>query len=128
MVIMLTHARVRKLLLTVYYRPPSGKVELFVNCLAEVLDELSDTNTKMDIVLIGDANIDLLTESNQKVLLYEFLNSYELEQIVDQPTRVGTKNSTLIDHIYIKAQYVNLSGCIDLSVSDHYLIYLVKKK
>lgn len=128
MAIILIQPRVRRLLLTVFYRPPSGKVDSFIGLLSDIVSDLTDNNRKMDVVLTGDANIDLLTDSNQKDLLCEFLNSYDLEQIIDQATQVTTSCSTLIDHMYVKAQFITSLGCVNFGVSDHYLIYLVKKK
>lgn len=127
-VITVIHPAARRLLLATYYRPPTGGIDRFTEELGLITGDLSDRYQKIDVVLAGDANIDLLTESVYKKQLVEFLDAANLKQIIDSPTRISKSSYSLIDHIYVRAQFISSFGRIDLGLSDHYLIYLIKKK
>ena len=50
-------------------------------------------------------------------------------QIITEPTRIGMNSSTLRDDIYSNnTSYIKQSGVIRLGLSDHDLIYIVRKK
>ena len=53
---------------------------------------------------------------------------YQLAQLIKEPTRVNAKSQTLID-VFITNKEDNIfhSGVYTLSISDHYLIYTVRK-
>ena len=53
---------------------------------------------------------------------------YNLEQLIKEPTRVTSTSSSLIDLIFTnQSSNISNSGVIDLGMSDHSLIYAVKK-
>ena len=53
---------------------------------------------------------------------------YNLEQLIKEPTRVTNTSSSLIDLILTnQPNNISNSGVIDLGMSDHSLIYVVKK-
>ena len=53
---------------------------------------------------------------------------YQLAQLIKEPTRVNAKSQTLIDvFITNKEDNISHSGIYTLSISDHYLIYAVRK-
>ena len=69
-----------------------------------------------------------LTRSNFASLEFCFLVLHSLEQIITRPTRITDQTATLIDHILTNSpDKVSQSGIIDLSVSDHDLIYSTRK-
>lgn len=127
-IIRIIPANTRQMILAVFYRPPTGRVIEFTASLGNILNELVRHRQRLDLVLMGDANIDFSVDCADRDSLIEFMEGFELEQIIDTPTRVSSKCSTIIDHIYIRAKFINMMGCIDLGLSDHYLIYFVKKK
>ena len=53
---------------------------------------------------------------------------YQLAQLIEEPIRVNAKSQTLID-VFITNKEDNIfhSGVYTLSISDHYLIYAVRK-
>ena len=54
--------------------------------------------------------------------------SLHLSQLIKSPTRVQAKSSTLIDHIYASQEHhVIKSGVLEVGLSDHSLIYMVRK-
>ena len=97
-----------------------------------------DTINKESYIL-GDFNIDLYlsekcstTVSNTipyDVWKYqEFCNFFSLKQLISCPTRISCSSSTIIDHIL--ASYpdrVSQKGIIDIGISDHQLIFCIRK-
>lgn len=51
-----------------------------------------------------------------------------LLQLITSPTRAGVHRDTLLDHIYSRMAHVYQFGCIDIGLSDHKMIYVIKKK
>lgn len=52
-------------IIAVIYRPPSGVLNVFLQCLEELLEYVTSTNIQM--ALIGDLNIDLLGNESIKI-------------------------------------------------------------
>lgn len=52
-------------------------------------------------LLCGDLNINLLTKSNEAVKLLTLMNTYNLTQVADFPTRITKNTGTLIDTIFV---------------------------
>ena len=60
--------------------------------------------------------------------LAETLDIYGLEQLINEPTRITAKSRTLID-LCITSAPTNVinSGVMHLSISDHSLVYMIRK-
>ncbi len=53
---------------------------------------------------------------------------YQLDQSINKPTRETNTSATLIDLVLTNAkENISTSGVIDLGMSDHSLIYVVRK-
>ena len=50
---------------------------------------------------MGDFNIDLLPTAVQKTSWINTFQSYYLNQLIDEPTRITSHSKTLLDHIYV---------------------------
>ena len=51
-----------------------------------------------------------------------------MKQVVDRPTRVTEKSSTMIDHVYLNHEdKLVSSGVISTGLTDHRLIYVVRR-
>ena len=51
-----------------------------------------------------------------------------MKQLIKEPTRVTVQSSTLIDHIaFSNADNIVESGVLKITLSDHYLVYAVRK-
>ena len=50
-----------------------------------------------------------------------------LTQLITAPTRVTASTSSTIDLIFCNVTHVHSSGVLDLFISDHQPIYLIKK-
>ena len=58
----------------------------------------------------------------------EFCTFFRLRQLIKVPARTTTSSSTIIDHILASyPERVTQCGVIDISLSDHQLIYCTRK-
>ena len=122
------HSQKKYNLLNVY-RPPSGNLQLFLDTIVEHLDQITSLDNS-ETFLMGDFNIDIGDQLNQNALsLIENLLHLGLIQKIASPTR-HSKNSpsSTIDHIYTDSKCIHESGNITLNISDHDLVYTIRKK
>lgn len=118
----------RNFFIIVCYRPPSGNLDNFIETLTSILDSCYDGNHKLDLLIAGDINVDLSSSSNQCKLIDEFMKMSDLKQHIVSPTRITARTSSLLDHLYTNAVYIATAGVLDIGLSDHHLVYLIKKK
>ena len=60
--------------------------------------------------------------------LLELYDLFDMKQIIKEPTRVRLDSSTLIDHIITtNCSNITESGVLKIGLSDHYLVYCVRK-
>ena len=89
---------------------------------------IDDENKELHI--LGDLNCNMLTNiSNQPTkTLKGILETYQLSQLITEATRITTSSCTLIDH-YITSmpEKIVQSGVIHTGISDHSLIYGIRK-
>ena len=104
-----------------FYRPPSSTSFIF-DTMFSVLEQL-DPSLFLNFVLIGDFNVNFL---NPQHFLYHklscILSSFNLTQVVQQPTHVSTNGgATLIDLVLLSnpQQLRDCSVIPELSNSDH---------
>nr|CAI5820746.1 unnamed protein product [Callosobruchus analis] len=106
----------------VVYRPPSASV---VDCINELDISISTILPVSDSLLIaGDLNINILDKNRPTILLLNLLESYDLKQLVNTPTRISNTSQTLIDVIIVSnPDEINMVDSFDmLGVSDHLAI------
>ena len=78
-----------------------------------------------DLTILGDFNINLFLPHQS---WQQLTASLHLSQLIKSPTRVQAKSSTLIDHIHASQEHhVVKSGVLDVGLSDHCLIFMVRK-
>ena len=95
----------------------------------------------IEIYILGDFNINLFLNDfynlekknilNSKSIssdaksYHEFCTFFGFKQLIKVPARTTTSSSTIIDHILASyPERVTKCGVIDISFSDHQLIYL----
>ena len=83
-------------------------------------------SSNKDIVLTGDANCDLLFKNPRGDALWSFRASVNAHQLIDRPTRVTMTSRSLLDVVMVSNKdIVKTSSVLDLTISDHYLVYVV---
>lgn len=110
------------------YRPPSGNCDTAIEHLRHICNELSNPAISLDIVLAGDINIDCMSRSHNSELLHDLCLEFNLTSQVSIPTRTTQSSSTCLDVILSNTTHVYGCGIISNCISDHSLVYLVKKK
>ena len=84
-----------RLIIGTAYRPPWLNVDIFIDAMTNTICTLS---AQCDyIILIGDFNIDILSNSYDSKKLISFFNYLGLTQYVDSATHFTDHSSTLID-------------------------------
>lgn len=121
----------RPYIVIVWYRPPSDPVDSFSK-LETILSYL-DREGK-EIILLGDTNCDFASKSagqfsdNNARHLHSMYNLFSFTQLIEEPTRVTLETATLIDHIATTCpNNVVESGVLKISMSDHYMVYCIRK-
>ena len=58
----------------------------------------------------------------------ELCQTFSLKEIIQEPTRITSTTSSLLDHILTNAGWkISQKGVIDVGLSDHHLIYCTRK-
>ena len=87
-------------------------------------------NEDKELILIGDLNCDVSkTIPDPHTCKLQFLCSlYQIDQLIKESTRLTPKSATLIDLILTnRLENISRSGVIHLGISDHSLVYAVRK-
>ena len=109
------------------YRPPDCSSEFFTSF--ESMIKAADNENK-ELHILGDLNCDMLKHMPDKPTktLKSIFEMYQLSQIIEEPTRITNTSSTLIDHhVTNSIEKIALSGVIHMGISDHSLIYAIRK-
>ena len=109
------------------YRPPSATLDCFDTELCDAL--ISPMPMNKPIYILGDLNCNLLNSSDlASQALVNFCVSFNLTQLIRQPTRITESSTTLIDVILTSHENSIVdTQVMPSSISDHDLIYVVLK-
>lgn len=114
------------------YRPPNSKIghsdELFFKNFENLVAAL-DMEDK-EIIALGDFNCDTSSPKpvNHTKKLLSLIENYQFVQLIKEPTRITESTSTIIDLILTnREQKIVQRGVIQIGISDHNLIYTVRK-
>jgi hypothetical protein len=100
------------------YRTPSHDYTTFLNSLDVLLNIIAGRAN--EIILAGDFNIDILTDTIQKQRLLNVFKSYGMVHTVNIPTRVTHSTATAIDNIFISNHVHNYEvESFVTALSDH---------
>ena len=122
--------------------PPHQSQNNFLELLNGNINKINSVDNK--IYILVDCNINLFLNDSyilgkQSILnsksipsnfksYSEFCTFFGLKQFIKVPTRTTTSSSTIIDHILSSyKERVTQCGVIDISLSDHELIYCTRK-
>ena len=118
----------KPILLGILYRSPSSDTEHQSDICLQISTAM---NSNSETWIMGDINHDLLQNRSRDAkcrAFKQFTRSLQLRQLIDKPTRVTERSSSLLDHIYVnKSDKVIQHGIISTGLSDHRLVYAVRK-
>ena len=111
------------------YRVPDTNITDFINHFNNIIEPIRSTHK---VILLGDYNIDLFKNDNNKHNFEICLQSNYLLPTILSATRVASKirngqqvtSATLIDNIFINHDINYKSGVIESSITDHFSIYI----
>lgn len=118
---------IKKLMIINCYRPLSGSVPRFFDELHHVLDSI-DKLGEHELYMLGDFNIPYNLPSPALSKIKKFENKYNLNQVVNSPTRCTASTNNILDLIFTDSPYVSHAGPIETSLSDHEPVIVVRKK
>ena len=105
----------RKLILGGIYRPPNS-VKIFESKLGMNFENVSLLN--LETIIVGDFNIDYLSNGYNSHRLVKTLKSLSFTQLVASVTR--PTSGKCLDHIWSNnLQFLHKVSTIDISISDH---------
>ena len=110
-----------------WYRPPKLDSKCFK--YFELFLEKVEPKYK-EIYLLGVLNCNFLSNPLEyhTLQLMDVLISFQMNQVLAEPTRVTPISKTLIDVVITNSkERLSHTGAYPLSISDHYLIYAIRK-
>ena len=122
-----TPAKNKPILVGEAYRPPSQSD--FYDIFEQTCHQIDDSN-KHEIIILGDFNTDMKgpLNSNLQRRLLECQTTFDLDQLIVEPTRITPTSRTIIDLILVSdPAKISQSGVIEIGVSDHFLTYCTRK-
>ena len=111
-----------------WYRPPNSSITLFDD-FEKIIQNVDNSN--MPYCVLGDLNCDVQNSPipNHSKRLLGIMESYDCRQLIEKPTRVAQTSSTTVDLIFSNcSEKITESGVIEVSMTDHYMIYCVLGK
>ena len=109
------------------YRPPNA--EDVVLAELDKIVAVVDAEDK-ELILMGDLNCNMMAENSDQSTsqLKSTCEIYQLQQLINSPTRITESTSTLIDLILTNMpSRIVTTGVIHIGISDHSLVYAVRK-
>ena len=106
------------------YRPPDSTGDIIdkIDVLFQKCNSIYD-----DVYILGDFNLDINKNCSSKKVSNLAKNS-QMCQLITDYTRITEKTRTTIDLIFVSSpELVISSGVHSLGLSDHSLIYVVRK-
>ena len=106
------------------YSPPDCPLDCFDQELSESF--ISALTLGKDVFILGDLNCNVLdiSDGNARALV-DFSSTFNLTQVIKQPTRRTDLSETLIDVIIVTNKYlVKTSGVRPVTISDHDLAFI----
>ena len=113
-----------------YRSPTKCKESDFIASLSTAAENMY--NTRRELLLLGDFNMDMYENRDEgrfpDTRLVDFCNRFCLSNRIDNPTRVTKTSKSLIDVLLTShAERYATSGSLHLGLSDHDLIFTVRK-
>lgn len=120
--------KTKPILLGVCYRPPKQDVKDFFKSLENVLN--SNVTIAQECIILGDFNVNVLTNKGNGVeSVSNLCNTFNLKQLISDPTRVAKNSSTAIDLIFSsEPSMICANGVLPVGISDHFLTFCRRQR
>ena len=107
----------------VTYKPPNVSASRYLSQLSDIIKPV----TTKELVIMGDINLDWNDAVSKP--LKTIAIKLGLYQLIKDSTRIGQTRRSILYLIFTNhpAKYA-LSGVIDIDISDHLLVYAIRKK
>ena len=116
----------KNLIIGIAYRPPDSPFHPFTDHLSTTIDKIN--NEHKPAFICGDFNIDLLKVQSHNST-NDFINTLytgSFYPLINKPTRVTTKSSTLIDNIFTNILDLKITpGILYNDITDHFPIFQI---
>lgn len=107
------------------YKPPKVTSEDFETSFRTAVKDLLKIG--LEIFIAGDLNVNLHVKTKSSKSLSSVSKSLSLTQLIEEPTRVNARCSSLLDHMYVTTpNNIIESGVIRVGFSDHDAIFAIR--
>ena len=101
------------------YRPPKQS-----NFIERLEDNLSNFRSDCETYILGDMNISYQQQCSLQESYKGLLRLFNLQQLINSPTRITPTSSTTIDHVLTNSkENIVQSGTIPCGLSDHLILH-----
>ena len=116
------------LIIVCIYRSPDGNFAEFLSILEEIICKVQSKG--INLFLCGDWNVNFLQNSPNLLDLKNLLLMYNLENMVDSPTRITHSSATQINVMITNLNCAKQTTNYDLGYSDHFaqVTYVIVNK
>lgn len=110
--------RLEKAFAVIVYRPPSGCKTKFISFIEDVFEYLCPTG--FPFVIMGDVNIDMLSQDATSRQLIALANSFACNNVISKATRLTAETATLLDICLTNTLPTScVAGSLAVDISDH---------
>lgn len=114
--------RLEKAFAVIVYRPPSGCKAKFIKFIEDVFVYLCPTG--FPFVIMGDVNIDMLSQDAISRQLIALANSFACNNVISKATRLTAQSATLLDICFTNTPPPScVAGSLAVDISDHLPIF-----
>ena len=114
------------LLITLYWPNSSREVETFYLNLEKLLNMLLIKETKKNIIIGGDFNVNFLVNNKATRTLSTIMLKYNFHQLVRDATRVTRNSATCLDLVFVNFNYKDCKiNTHEFGLSDHKGVELI---
>jgi len=99
----------------VVYHSPSASDAVFISFLMDIVEDLV---TKSDCIVIGDFNIDFMTNSFYAKKLRTTMSAMGMKQYVEEPTRTTRDSRSIIDLVFANNE-IKVNVMHEPMITDH---------
>lgn len=115
-------ARVCVTVVGFYRAPNNASINQFCDILRD--NVLSHFSPSQQVVIGGDANIDLFCNDNSTGIYTDLMHSKSFVPYITLPTRETDHSCTLVDHLWSNNLCDVVSGVIKCGITDHYITFI----